>query len=207
MVTSIDLTRKAHPSVLTSIFRGVRTAFLLIFCAWFSFVVYLAPDSFWMEYQAQVRRSALRAEIEKPNAATWAGEYRPGGRRSGYELIVAPQAGYLYESQGCMGLDGRSYGQVTEEKDRIRFAFWSSSPRGLSPELVPVTWGERHYLIPPEELKEFCARVGRSIDSNDPSLLRYFLRKGDEGKAASGLPDVPKEFWSYLSPLPAKNQL
>ena len=69
--------------------------------------------------------------------------------------------------------------------------------RGLSSKLVPVPWGERHYLIARDELIDFVNDVNAGFEPCS-SCIRFLLKSGDEKKSVHGQPDVPAELRRYL---------
>jgi hypothetical protein len=155
------------------------------------------------ENAAETRRQAILAEIKALNAHEWAGEYYAGnGMGVNTSLAIAPKSGYVFEWHGCMGLYDRNYGAVTSAGGRIRLAFTFENKRegfqGIAPELVPISWGSRHYLIPADDIVGFCNNVNEGREPRNGSHGFYLLREEDEVKAVSGLPNVPREYESYL---------
>jgi hypothetical protein len=66
----------------------------------------------------------------------------------------------------------------------------------LSRELIPVKWGEQHYLVPLDQLIAFCYAVrnaGRSLE-----IQEFFLKQTDRDKRRFGLPAVPSHYKKYL---------
>ena len=62
-----------------------------------------------------------------------------------------------------MGLYDRNYGAVTWTNDSIRLSFTFENNRkgfqGIAPELIPVSWESREYLIPADEVVGFCNAI------------------------------------------------
>jgi hypothetical protein len=83
----------------------------------------------------------------------------------------------------------------------IRRFFFGEIPT----EMIPIQWGERHYLVPESKEDAFC----NYVNSQKPpygGTGGFFLRDGDKAKPVAGLPGVPKEWISKLlaSPLTGK---
>lgn len=76
-----------------------------------------------------------------------------------------------------------------------------------------VKWGERIYLIEPERLHLFAAAVNFGIEPrrgimNDNFLTaRFYLRRGDESKTASGKPSLPEPLLPFLQDSPLKTSI
>lgn len=152
------------------------------------------------EQEAEARRTAILAEVAtlgKDHA--WAGEYSFG-------LMLAPHAGFVMELRGCASVDERNFGKVVSTVDGLEFlyelpnVFWGKA--SLPTRLMPVAWGGRHYLIAPEQMDEFCARVNSGREPRRERSGWSFLRLGDEEIEVSGLPDVPAEYRSRLRSSP-----
>jgi hypothetical protein len=161
------------------------------------------------EQAANSKRNRIRAKIETLGDHPWAGEYYEGdGLGANIVVILAPEAGYVYEWHGCLGLYDRNYGSVTEKGGKLVFSFefenGKNGLRGMAPELAPVRWGDRRYLIPTGDVVGFCNSVNQGAEPRSGSYGLHLLRLGDEGKAVTGRPNVPKEFQSYLLPEPVE---
>ena len=153
------------------------------------------------------RREKILAEIESLHGHEWAGEYYAGdGLGVNTSLVVAPDSGYVFEWHGCLGLYDRNYGAVTWADGRIHLAFTFDNQRkgfqGIAPELIPVSWGQRHYLIPADDVAGFCNSVNDGGEARRNIHGSYFLRRGDEKKAVTGLPNVPVEYRDHLLKTP-----
>jgi hypothetical protein len=152
---------------------------------------------------AETLRQNIQGEIKTLGNHEWAGEYYEGdGLGVKVSLILAPRTGYVFTWYGCMGLYDRNYGAVTWDKDRLRLAFTFPNRRegfrGISPELIPIAWGERKYLVPPDRVRKFCNDVNGCLEPRKSRHGFFLLRVGDEEKEAQGLPDVPPAFKQYL---------
>ncbi|MFO1021632.1 MAG: hypothetical protein U0903_13190 [Planctomycetales bacterium] len=212
MTTAIEVPKIDKPSAFASVIRGVTIAVVLLFCVFLSIAIYFGENSLWVQYQARIRRDAMRAEINlKTNAKIeteiqqsgdhpWAGDYYHGNGLSHVCLKLAPKAGCLYELYGCIGLYERLYGGVIPRGDRLELTFAGlAKPVGhIHREYIPVSWGARRYLIPPEELVKFCRDVNTGHEPRESIQGWYLLRRGDEKKPATGLPQLPKEFQPHL---------
>jgi hypothetical protein len=165
------------------------------------------------ESEARERLEKIRAElVGSGSEAAWSGEYYEGdGTGVNIVLSLAPQSGFVFEWEGCLGVYDRNFGTVAAGSDRIELAFHyfnlREQFRGLSPVFIPVQWGERRYLVPPEKIDQFCTDANSGDEPRDSSVGFYLLRLGDEKKAARGLPDVPGDFGRLLLRAPLEPKI
>jgi hypothetical protein len=148
-------------------------------------------------------RRAIQLEIQSPAVADWAGEYCAGEMLGeNIQLAVAPKAGFVFERHGSGGLYDRNYGSVEFKDNRLALSFKFKNEqkgvRGIWSRYFFVRWGERHYLIPANDLAGFCDVVRSGREPRNSYLGRYFLKRGDEDKPVSGKPDLPGDYGNYL---------
>jgi hypothetical protein len=162
--------------------------------------------------EAQTKK--IRLELRSLRTHDWAGEYYFGdGLGVNVSLVLAPENGFVFTWHGCLGLYDLNYGDVIFPNGRIGLLFKHPNVRdgfqGIAPLLLPIRWGDRHYLIPADGLGDFANAInaGREPSSLFGGKSGWFLLKlGDEKKAVSGLPNIPQEYLSYLlsEPIRAK---
>jgi hypothetical protein len=155
------------------------------------------------EETAKKLRRQIEEEIKTLGNHPWAGDYYFGdGMGVNVLLILAPKSGYLFEWHGCMGLYDRNYGAVTEIKGRLRLSFtFANKPKGfmgIAEQFIPVSWGDRKYLIPADDVVGFCNAMNGGREPRKKVHGFYLLRFADEKKEAKGLPLLPQEFKPYL---------
>jgi hypothetical protein len=161
---------------------------------------------------ADAKREAVAAEVKQLGNHPWAGEYYYGdGLGVNISVSIAPQAGYVYEWHGCLGLYDRNYGAVKLANDRIELTFTFDNKNGgskrISEAYVPVQWGDRHYLIGDDEMIEFCHAVNSGRESRGDRHGYFLLRRGDEEKKVDGFPAVPREFKKHLLEKPVETKV
>ncbi len=209
--------RLAALAIGTSLAGGLVVAFA---------VVALPVDPAWiwrqvraerMRVPAEAWKAELLADLEHGVAEEWAGRYEHSNGYEGHDLVLAPR-GFFYEASHCTGTAELGYGRI-EGVDgmRVRLCFEDrvvvDEPRvrredrlefRMSDELWGVPWGSERFLVPADQMVEFCTHV----KSGGYDAIRYadFPRRVEDGELAfswslelEGLPDVPAEFGPYLA--------
>jgi hypothetical protein len=125
---------------------------------------------------AKLKREKILQEIQKLGPHDWAGEYYAGdGLGVNTSLVLAPSSGYVFEWHGCLGLYDRNYGVVAWTNSRVCLSFTFENTRkgfqGIAPELIPVPWGARQYLVPADDIIGFCI-VMAGLPGRWPSGIR-----------------------------------
>jgi len=153
--------------------------------------------------EATKLKSQISSEIEALRNHDWAGSYYKGdGLGENVSLLLSPTNGYLFEWHGCMGLYDRNYGNIKLQKNRLQLSFTFPNTRqgfqGIAEEFVPVSWGNRTYLIPSDDIVGFCNDVNSGGEPRRRVHGSYLLRDGDESKLVTGHPEIPLKFKPYL---------
>jgi hypothetical protein len=152
---------------------------------------------------AKLKREKILQEIQKLGPHDWAGEYYAGdGLGVNTSLVLAPSSGYVFEWHGCLGLYDRNYGVVAWTNSRVCLSFTFENTRkgfqGIAPELIPVPWGARQYLVPADDIIGFCNNINEGREPRMNAHGFYLMRRGDEKKKVIGFPKVPDEYRPYL---------
>lgn len=158
------------------------------------------------------RFDALQQEIGYLGEHPWAGSYYFGdGLGANMILTLAPTAGFAFEWRGCMGVYDRNYGTVNPtEQGTVRLhPVFENNPAlmGVAEELVPIAWGQRRYLVPVEDVIEFCNSVNARDEPRTRMWGSYYLRRGDDEKLAEGEPQLPEAFQDYLLSKPVQAEI
>ncbi|HVO82148.1 MAG TPA: hypothetical protein VMT28_15540 [Terriglobales bacterium] len=157
----------------------------------------------------------IRQELRDLKDHDWAGEYYFGdGLGVNVSLALAPKGGFTFSWHGCLGLYDLNYGGVAFTNGTVKLLFKYPNKQegfqGLAPELLPVRWGERHYLIAADHIVDFANAINAG---SEPSSLfggrsaSFLLRRGDEKKPVSGQPNLPSEFLTYILAEPIKAKI
>ena len=155
------------------------------------------------EREANAMRREVAWEISRKRSHPWAGEYYAGdGLGVNTTLLIAPDAGFVFEWHGCLGLYDRNFGKVAWSNSVIELSCTHPNSRrgfqGIASNLVALSWGVRSYLIPADDLIGFCNEVNQGGEPRHVGRGVYLLRKGDESKTVEGFPNVPDEYRRYL---------
>ncbi|MGD8452732.1 MAG: hypothetical protein PVJ57_13010 [Phycisphaerae bacterium] len=149
--------------------------------------------------------AAVPESVPSPPLATLAdlvGEYWCGDHDLYLWLRLLPFGMYEWEWRGDLGVYGRSQG-TCEVIDGLLVL------DSEDPELsflggrwfVPVTWGERLYLIPDGGIEHFRDTIAQGREPRigvEAGLPRFYLREGDWEKPATGTPVAPA-WWPNVS--------
>jgi hypothetical protein len=152
---------------------------------------------------ADQRTVLIDKELRKIRNHEWAGKYYYGnGLGVNVNLALAPKSGFVFTWRGCLGLYDLNYGEVRFENGLVKLVFTYENEEGdfhgIAPEFYPVSWGERHYLIPSDEIIRFCNAVNSGAEPCNVFCSRFLLRVGDRARRVEGQPSIPSEFSQYL---------
>ena len=157
------------------------------------------------------RRSKIEAEIQTLGDHPWAGSYYQGdGTGVNQRILLSPKAGFVFTWHGCLGLYDRNFGEVRQEKDVLTLKFTYPNSRkgfqGIASDLVLIRWGERRYLVPADEVAEFCNAVNSGGEPRSHAYGRFLLRDKDWEKKVEGTPKLAEQYLGFLlkEPLQAK---
>ena len=156
------------------------------------------------EASAETRTQAIADEMRNLQDHAWAGEYFHGdGLGVNVSLLLAPESGFVFIWRGCLGVYDRNYGPVTQDGDDVtlhcEFANHRQGFRGIATSLRPIRWGERRYLIPDDQMIEFCNAVNSGVERDGASgrfLIR--IRDGERVRPVVGNPELPEPYARLL---------
>lgn len=141
-----------------------------------------------------------------------AGDYYFGdGLGVNCRMTVSKAGKFAFEWTGCLGTYDENKGaasiqggilQLKPQKENRRQGF-----RGTATEFYPVRWGARMYLVPTNELVEFCNEVNQGTEPRREVHGQYYLRSADANKPASGKPAIPGEWSKYLLDHPVRGKI
>jgi hypothetical protein len=140
----------------------------------------------------------------------WAGSYYAGdGTGANLSLTLAPQAGFAFEWNGCLGLYDRNYGPVSDAGELHLHPQLPNATEGIHVEadLIPIAWGNRRYLIGAGKTKDFCNTVNSGGEPRTSGHGLYLLRRGDEKQSPTGRPRGPEGVLPCLLETPIRTRI
>ena len=140
---------------------------------------------------------------QAPSLADVAGSYYRGdGLGVNHSLKIEADGTFSFRWDGCLGNYARSAGTVARRGGGLSLRTTSAhDPRGLAiPEgpYLPVRWGDRHYLIPADDVMSFVNEVNLGSEPRDDAHGMHYLRQDDWKLSAGGFPDLPESYRGYL---------
>lgn len=156
--------------------------------------------------QVQAQTQQLRAASTTQPSHPYAGAYYQGdGLGANMRLELGPSGEYTFTWHGCLGLYHMNHGTVSFDGTAVDLHPQLKRLKGdslrVDLHLLVVRWGERRYLIAPENMKWFIDCVNRSSEPRTGLHGIGYLRVGDEKIAVSSDPGLPAEYRDQLAPL------
>jgi hypothetical protein len=144
--------------------------------------------------------------------AVVSGDYYSGdGLGVNWSLELCQDGTFEFSWDGCLGNYDHQSGRWDIVDGLITFQARDRKPDGmehsLPPSLRPVRWGERLYLIPPDELLDFCNEVNDGGEPRSDAHGLVLLRQDDWTLPVSGRPELPEPFQAYLLSEPVRGNL
>jgi len=158
------------------------------------------------------RRDRILAAIRKAPDHAWAGDYYQGdGLGVNQSILLGPTGDFVFTWRGCLGVYDRNFGSFRLDGQKIRLTFTYPNQRkgfqGIASELVPIRWGERRYLVPAEEMADFCNAVNTGEEPRDRLHGLFLLRRNDVQVKVDGRPAVPSEYKAWLLDRPVSGKV
>lgn len=155
-------------------------------------------------HESDARRARIHQEIDElGHAHEWAGIYYQGdGLGLNIQFYIAPQTGFDYRWEGCLGLYDFDYGSVELRPPAIHLH--PHRQHGETYQWVvadpyrSIHWGKRHYLIPENQFIDFCNAINAHDEPRTQRHGDFFLREGDEAISVQGFPDLPEPYHGYI---------
>jgi hypothetical protein len=151
----------------------------------------------------QSRRDLIVDEASRLLANEWAGTYHlEDGLTSGARFDWAPVSGFVIWWTTCSHgwRDRINFGRVAFRDGTLRVMSVLGSEGEkvypLTSDLIPVKWGEQHFLVPLDRLIAFCYAARNADRSNE--IAEFLLKESDREKPRFGLPSVPSQYKKYL---------
>jgi hypothetical protein len=126
-------------------------------------------------------------------------------------FTLSAQGRFTFQWRGCLGTYDTNAGtaslkggilHINPERPNVQKGF-----RGTPTEFYPVRWGARMYLIPTNQIVEFCSDVNRGSEPRKDNYGEYYIRRGDAEKKVSGRPVVPKQWNKFFLDQPVRGKI
>lgn len=126
-------------------------------------------------------------------------------------LTLAERGTFAFQWRGCLGTYDDNEGQagirdgilrIVPKKPNVREGF-----RGTPTEFFPIRWDDRLYLVPTNEIVEFCCEVNQGGEPRHGNWGQFYLRQNDWTKQATGSPVVPERWTKFLLGKPATGKI
>lgn len=126
-------------------------------------------------------------------------------------LTLTKQGTFAFTWRGCLGTYDENNGKASlkegvlhliPKKPNIRDGF-----RGTPTDFFPVRWAARMYLIPTNDIVEFCSEVNEGGEPRKGNWGEYYLRRNDWSKPVAGLPAVPGRWTKYFLTRPVTGKI
>lgn len=160
------------------------------------------------ELSALVRSKweAIKLEASSLPNDEWAGSYRSlGGSTISTHFAWSPASGFMVWWDNCSRpwTARVNYGNAVFTNGTLKLTpkLSESSPSAypITPEFIPVRWGEQRFLIPSDKMVNFAY----AVHSTSVQEVESFLMKiEDYEKDRKGLPNVPQAYEKYLGMKP-----
>lgn len=143
------------------------------------------------------RRSYLKTG--RLSNSEWVGTYHAGGGLYNHELSISAFGRFSDRRDDCLQHD-QVTGIVDDTDERLRLTpLFANRTSGVPLEYLMIRWDQRRYLVPPEEILDFCAAVREGCEPRNLNFSHYLLMKGDEkSEPDSTEPRLPHGFERYL---------
>jgi hypothetical protein len=139
------------------------------------------------------RKKLIVADLQQPYREAWEGDY------FAHDLhVLVSRSGAVAISHLDIGVAGDAEGSIERQRDGSLRIHYRDFPRNefttFPIQLVPVRWGERHYLIEPGLMAEFVAEINSGYEPRTLYGGGVLLADGDEFKPVDGVPQLPERW-------------
>ena len=125
-------------------------------------------------------------------------------------LTLTKRGKFAFIWHGCLGTYGENNGSARARDGVLHITpVKPNDPKNLGTptDFFPVRWGTRIYLIPTNNVVEFCSAVNQGGEPRRDAHGDYYLRRNDWAKAVVGRPAVPTQWTRYLLDKPVTGKI
>lgn len=158
----------------------------------------------------------LGAAVESsPSLSQLAGDYYFGdGLGISCFLSLTDTAKFTFEWRGCLGPYDTNDGEIFLSKGILHLKPTKPNVqkrfRGTPTDFYPVRWGSRMYLVPTNQMIQFCSDVNQGSEPRRGSYIGnglYYVRRGMEKGPIQGKPFVPEPWKEYFLHEPVRGRI
>jgi prepilin-type N-terminal cleavage/methylation domain-containing protein len=132
-----------------------------------------------------------------------AGEYYYGnGRGVSCRLAILEDGRFSFVWTGCLGVYDKNQGYVQLREGYLMLSTLKPNDRrgfqGTPTTFLPIKWGRRMYLVPPEKMLDFCDKINSGDEPRKKLQGWFYLREGDCDVKVESLPTMPEPWEKFL---------
>jgi hypothetical protein len=155
---------------------------------------------------------ALAADLSPVSLKDVVGDFYFGdGLGENCSLTLTKQGAFTFTWSGCLGIYDKNKGSASVQDGVVHIAPKNPNVqegfRGTATDFFPVRWGGRMYLVPTNEIVQFCSEVNQGIEPRHARGGEYYLRRNDWDKPVAGKPAVPEPWSKYLLSRPVRGKI
>jgi hypothetical protein len=151
------------------------------------------------------KRDSIELEASTSLHNEWVGTYwSVDGPTVSTSFGWSPNSGFAVMWYNCSRpLDLVNYGSAVFENGslKLRVELPENSPGAyrMGSELIPIKWGDQHFLVPEDQLLNFIYAVN---STSTPEIETYLHKREDLEKSRRGLPALPESYRKYVGMKP-----
>ncbi len=152
------------------------------------------------QYEFLLQKKALIEKEVANDKNEWSGTYSQGDHHPTIFMWSAGQGFLTWGSHHTFFPSRINFGKAEFANNRLiikpEIAKDNLHFQYIPTELVPVKWGEQHFLIGSDDLINFAYAVHSGAESQ---IVSFFAKSADYEKSRTGLPNLPKEYEKILT--------
>ncbi len=152
------------------------------------------------QYEFLLKKKALIEEEVSKGINEWSGTYSQGDHHPTIFMWAADQGFLIWGSNHTFFPSRINFGNAEFSNNRLllspKIAKDNLHFQSIPTELIPIKWGEQHFLIGSDELLNFAYAVHSNWEAH---IVDYLAKSSDYEKPRTKLPNLPEEFEKILT--------
>ena len=141
-----------------------------------------------------------------------AGEYYQGdGLGVNCTLTLLEPNRFDFKWQGCLGAYDKNNGtaQCIDRMLHLKPNLPNNHEgfQGAPTKFFAISWGRRQYLVPDDEMLEYCNAINQGSEPRSNEFGFFYMRLGDWEKPVRGKPSVGDDWSEYLLDEPVRGEI